>query len=300
MIKQTSKSAKTILLVVSFFSIYVFWGSTYLLNKIALQQLPPLTLAATRFITASILIFIIAKYMGLSLKISKIQLLNSVIAGFFFLAYGNGVFVWALKHVDSGFAALEASTQPLIILILMRVFQGRKIQNKSYIGVVLGIIGMYLLVSQKEILYQDDSLLAILMIFSCVLSWSIASLFVAKADLPPNFFVNAGYQMLFGGILLFLASFFFRENWLPFANWNAKTYIAIIGLILFGSIAAFTAFNYLLKVVSTEKVATSALINPIVALFLGWYFLDEKITSQSIIAAILLLTGVYFINKSKK
>jgi drug/metabolite transporter (DMT)-like permease len=71
-------------------------------------------------------------------------------------------------------------------------------------------------------------------------------------------------------------------------------------LIIFGSIVAFTSFNYLLKVVSPEKVATSTYVNPIIALLLGWYLLDEQITMQSIIAAIILFTGVYFINTKKK
>ena len=76
---------------------------------------------------------IISKLLKLSLKISRKQLLNSAIAGFLFLVYGNGIFVWALKYVDSGFAALLASTQPLFVLFLMRLIDGKKMQNKSII-----------------------------------------------------------------------------------------------------------------------------------------------------------------------
>ena len=83
-------------------------------------------------------------------------------------------------------------------------------------------------------------------------------------------------------------------------NWTFKVQASIVGLILFGSIAAFTSFNYLLKVVSTEKVATSAYVNPIIAMLLGWYFLQEQITPQSVVAAVIILTGVYFINTKKK
>ena len=71
-------------------------------------------------------------------------------------------------------------------------------------------------------------------------------------------------------------------------------------LIIFGGVVAFTAFNYLLKVVSPEKVATSAYVNPVIALFMGWYFLDEKLTTQSLIASLILLTGVYFITSRKR
>ena len=110
------KSQNSILIILAFFSIYVIWGSTYLLNKIAVNELPPFMLASIRFIVAGILIFIIAIIMRKSIAISWRQLKNTIIAGFLFLTFGNGVVVWALKFVDSGFAALEISAQPLIIL----------------------------------------------------------------------------------------------------------------------------------------------------------------------------------------
>ena len=292
-------SRQKVLVVLAFFSIYVIWGSTYLLNKIAVSEIPALFLSASRFIIAGILIFIIAKLSKLPLAITKKQLLNCTIAGFLFLVYGNGVFVWALKYVDSGFAALEASTQPLMIIILMRVLHGRKIQLMSIIGVVLGVLGIYLLVSQQDLASQEGSALGVFMIFTCVVSWSFASLFVAKADLPANFFVTTGYQMLAAGILLAIFSILFGEQWISPFELTSSVQLSMLLLIVFGSIVAFTAFNYLLKVVSTEKVATSAYVNPVIALLLGWYILDEHITLQSIIASAILLTGVYFINSKK-
>jgi drug/metabolite transporter (DMT)-like permease len=289
-----------LLIIVAFFSIYVFWGSTYVMNKLAVTELDPLMLACIRFTTAGSLIFIIAKCLKLSLKISKKQLLNCALAGFLFLAYGNGMFVWALQFVDSGFAAIEASLQPLLILVLMRIVDRKPIKLKSVVGIILGIIGIYLLVSQQELTTQEGSVLGMLVIFTCVLSWCIGSVFVSKAELPKNFFVNTGYQMLLGGFMLGIASVISGESWSFPTTWQTSTQLSLLGLIFFGSIAAFTSFNYLLKVVSTEKVATSAYINPIIAIFLGWYFLDETITSQTLVSAAVLLTGVYFINSSKK
>jgi drug/metabolite transporter (DMT)-like permease len=108
-----SLSRKTVLIVISFFAIYVIWGSTYLLNKIAVTELAPFFLASIRFLTSGILIFIIARAMGVSLKLTRPQFINVIITAFLFLVYGNGVFVWALKYVDSGFGALEALTQYL-------------------------------------------------------------------------------------------------------------------------------------------------------------------------------------------
>ncbi|CAL2082475.1 Multidrug transporter [Tenacibaculum dicentrarchi] len=289
-----------LLIIAAFFSIYIIWGSTYLFNKIAVTEIPPLFLASIRFSIAGVLIMILAKIMKLPLKISRNQLVNSGIAGFLFLVYGNGVFVWALKYVDSGFAALLASTQPLFVLFLLRLIDGKRLQKKSIIGVLLGLIGMYLLVSQQEITTSEGSVLGIFMILTCVLSWSYGSVFVSKADLPKKHLVSTGYQMLLAGFMLAIASLVFKETWISPLNWSSKTQGAMFFLIIFGGIVAFTAFNYLLKSVSPEKVATSAYVNPIIALFLGWSLLNEQLTSQSIVASAVLLLGVYFINSRKK
>lgn len=295
-----SQSRQTTLIVLAFIAIYVIWGSTYLLNKITVQELPPFMLASIRFTTASLLIFIIAKILNISLKISKRQLRNCTIAGFLFLTLGNGGVVWALKFVDSGFAALEISAQPLVVLLLMLILQGKKIKATSMVGVVLGIIGIYLLVSQQSIISKKGTVVGVVVIFICMLSWAYSSLFVGKADLPKNYFVNTGYQMLMGGILLLFVSLIQGETWYYPTTWSSRVFWSMSLLIVFGSVLAFTSFNYLLKVVSPEKVATSTYVNPIVALLLGWYFLNETITMQSIVAAVILLSGVYFVNTKKE
>ncbi len=295
-----NQSKNPILIVVAFFSIYVIWGSTYLLNKIAVSELPPFMLASLRFLVAGSLIFLIAKSFGLKLGITKRQLLNTTIAGFLFLTFGNGVVVWALKYVDSGLAALQISAQPLVILLLMKFFEGKRIQPMSIIGVFLGIIGIFLLVSQKELIGKEGTALGMIMIFACMLSWGYGSLFVAKADLPANFFVNTGYQMVMGGVMLLIASVAFGESWSNPIEWSQPVQLSMMALIIFGGIVAFTSFNFLLKSVSPEKVATSTYVNPVIAMLLGWHFLEEQITTQSIIAALILLSGVYFINTKKK
>ena len=288
------------LIILAFIAIYVIWGSTYLFNKIAVTALPPFFLASIRFISAGLLIMIIAKFLKFNISITKKQFVNSLIAGFLFLVYGNGVFVWALKYVDSGFAALLASTQPLFVLLLLRLIDRKPMQKESIIGIFLGLIGMYLLVSQKEIATAEGSILGVFMIFTCVVSWSYGSIFVSKADLPKNFFVSTGYQMLTAGTILFIGSLIFKETWVSPFDWSLEVCLSMLFLIFFGGIVAFTSFNYLLKSVSTEKVATSAYVNPIIAMLLGWYVLNESLSTLSIIASVVLLTGVYFINSRKR
>lgn len=289
-----------VLIIVAFISIYVIWGSTYLFNKVAVTELPPFFLASIRFSIAGVLMLMIARLLKLKFSITKKQFKNTVIASFFFLILGNSVFVWALQFVDSGFAALIASTQPLFVLLILRFIDRKPMQKKSIIGVTLGILGMYLLVSQQELVTSEKTILGILVMLGCVLGWSYGGVFVSKADLPKSFFVSTGIQMVVAGFVLAIISLSFQENWTLPTAWSSNVQVSMLLLIVLGGIVAFTAFNYLLKVVSTEKVATSAYVNPVIALFMGWYFLDEKISTQSIIASAVLLTGVYFITSRKR
>ena len=228
---------KQLLILLAFFSIYFIWGSTYLLNKIAVSEIPAFSLAAVRFLTAGSLILGIAKILKKSLRISIKQLLNAFIAGFLFLVYGNGVFVWALNYIDSGFAALLASTQPLFVLLLMRLIDGKRMQIKSIIGVTLGMFGMYLLVSQKGVSSKEGSLFAIIVMFSCVLSWSYGSIFVSKADLPKNFFDKNQSGQLINRIT-------FTTTQVSGAASNAiKTFIRE-GFLLIGLLAYMLTLNW--------------------------------------------------------
>ena len=287
-------------IVLSLIAVYLIWGSTYLFNKVAVTELPPFFLASIRFLTAGVIMIVAAALLKMKLSITKKQLLNTAIVSFFFLVYGNSVFVWALQYVDSGFSSLIASVQPLFVLILMRIVDHKPMQKKSIIGIFLGILGMYLLVSQQEYSSSENSLLGIIVMLTCVLSWSYGSVFVAKATLPKNFFVSTGYQMIIGGVFQVIISVSLQETWSSPLNWSPNVQLTMLLLIILGGIIAFTAFNYLLKVVSTKKVATSAFVNPVIALFMGWYFLEEYLTVQSIIASVILLTGVYFITARKR
>jgi len=288
------------LIIGSFLSIYIIWGSTYLANAFGVEAVPPFFWSGTRFLIAAIIIFAILKILRRPIKVSREQLKNSAFAGMMFLTLGNGLMCWALQYIDSGFMSLLVSAQPLILLIMIWVLNNKAPQRMSIIGTILGMIGMYLLVNQSALINSRQQVIGILVCFLCLLFWGYASLFVARADLPKNHFLNAGIQMGVGGLFLMIISFIFEDISLSvFTEGTTLSYFCMFYLVVFGSIIAFTSFNYLLQHVSPEKVATNTYINPIVALFLGWHFRDELITTQSIIATVILFTGVYFINTEK-
>ena len=166
----------------------------------------------------------------------------------------------------------------------------------SFVGIGMGMFGVYLLVSQNEIIASSDQWLATAVVFSCLFVWGFASIYVGRADLPKSFIVNTAFQMLSGGVTCLIASSVMEDLALDWASISNFTWFAMSYLIVLGAALVFIAFNYLLKNVSPEKVATATYVHPVIALLLGWYFRDELVTSQSIIAAAIMLTGVFFIN----
>lgn len=288
------------MIVLAFVAIYFIWGSTYLFNKILVKDYPPFLLAGVRFTLASVIIFIIARIKRIPLDTTAQRAKNAAIAGVLMLTIGNGAAVWALQYIDSGLSAMLVSSQPLFLLLIMYFIDGKKVPMKSIIGIVLGIAGIYFLVSDQTIAAGENFYLGVLMVMVAVLMWAYGSYFVAKAELPRNHFVNAGVQMLFAGVSLFVVSLILQENWASLAHLTLPAIGAWAYLVVFGSVIAFTAFNYLLKKVSAEKVATNTYVNPVVALFLGWLLLSEPITPRALFASALLLLGVFFINSRTK
>ena len=262
-------------------------------------QIPPFLVGAARFTVAGIIVIGITSLIPGRVRTTRQQLINCAKAGFFFLTLGNGIAVWALQYIDSGLTALIISAQPLVLLLMMWLMYGKRIELRSMIGIALGILGIYLLVSQNSVEHHPKQWQGFIAIFLCLIFWGYGSLFVAKADLPKNSLVTTGYQMLFGGLMMIIVSLLMGEDPSDLMHLNKQGFWSLIYLVLFGSIAAFTSFNYLLRRVSPEKVATSTYINPIVAMILGAVVLNEKISTLSMIAAVVLLSGVYFINSNK-
>lgn len=293
--RNTSQS----LIILSFFIIYVVWGSTYLASYFALQQVPAFRLCGIRYISASIMALSITLLL-FSPKVPKIKkIYNAFIAGFVFMGLGTGGAIWALNYLDTGLTALIISAEPLVIVLMMWVVNAKRPSLQAFGGIALGIAGMALLVSQKSIVSTPNQWFGIIVIGLSMLAWGGGSIFVSKAELPENSWTSSTIQMFSGGVTTLLISVILGETGEGFATWTSKTWLSLAYLIVFGSVIAFTAFNFLLRNVSTEKVATNTYVNPIIAMFLGYQFNDELITPLSIIAAVIMLLGVFVINSNK-
>jgi len=256
-------------------------------------------MAGIRFLLASMLIFILRAVFRQYRAVTRKQIKNAIIAGSLFLTIGNGGVSWALQFIDSGFAALLISAQPLVLILMMWVYDKKPMPAKTWVGVVLGIVGIYLLVSQSALVSQEGQIFGLAVVFLCLVGWGIASIFTSKADMPKSYFTNSAIQMLVGGLSLIFISVFVEDLNMEWGKVSATAWYALAYLVVFGSVIAFTSFNFLLAHVSPEKVATSTYVNPIVAMILGFYFRNELVTTQSIVASGILLMGVYFINMNK-
>lgn len=285
------------LIIICFFIIYIVWGSTYLANIIAIESMPPFFLVWTRLMVAGTVLLLLTLAIGKWAMPTKEQWKNLAISSILFLGIGLTGAVWAEQFIDSGITALVISIEPLVVVLLMWLFSRKLPKWSKFIGCFIGMIGMYLLVSQQEVVGGPDDVKGIAAILFSVLCWGIGSVFISKADLPKSMFTVAALQMLISAVLIFFVSCFAGDLvGLNMMSWEPKIYYSWSYLIVFGSILAYSAFNYLLKNVSPEKVATATYVHPIVAVFLGWIIRNEVITVQTLVAMGVMLTGVYFIN----
>ncbi|MEM1325854.1 MAG: EamA family transporter [Bacteroidota bacterium] len=291
------KNTELFLIIGAFACIYIVWGATYLAVKIAVQSIPPFMMASIRFAIAGAILFALARLLWKKPLANLLQVKNAAFAGVLFLGVGTGGVAWALQYVDSGITALIISAQPLLTMLLVWLMLKQPPVASSYLGVALGMLGMYLLVSQDYVTEKENSWWGIFAIVCSMFAWGYSSVFIKKAKMPEGQAQNASIQMLFGSLFLFVVALFVGD--VSRFEWQAvgtDSLLALLFLIFLGSILAFSSFNFLLARISPEKVATSTYVNPIVAMLLGWWIGGELITSQSVVAALVMLTGVLFIN----
>ncbi len=220
--------------------------------------------------------------------------------GLLMLSLGTGSVVYALQFVDTGLTALTVAFEPAIVVLLMWWILGNPPTMKTMAGVILGIVGMTVLVTQKEIITDETTLFGFSLVLIALVSWAVGSIYISKLDMPASKGLSAAIQMLGAGLVLIVFSLAIREDipqvWL---NYDLRAIISWSVLVVFGSIIAYSAFNFLLLHTSPDKVATTTYVNPVIAMILGWSLNNEQVSAQSLIAALVLLTGVFFINTNK-
>jgi drug/metabolite transporter (DMT)-like permease len=287
------------LIVLAFAAVYLFWGSTYLAIRLSIETLPPFLMAGTRFLTAGGILFAWAVFNGQKLRPALSQWRTAFIIGALLLLCGNGGVTWAEKYIASSLAALLVATEPLWVVLLNWGLTHRRPNGKVLLGVLIGLVGVTLLVSDG--LGQGThgfrmSLIGAGVVVLAGFAWAAGSVYSSRRPIRAMTSMASGMQMIAGGSLLMLlalvAGDFERLN-LANASWVSISAFAY--LTLFGSLISFTAYSWLLNNVTTARASTYAYVNPVVAVLLGWLIANEPLTRKMMLAAAIIVGSVVLI-----
>jgi drug/metabolite transporter (DMT)-like permease len=280
----------------AFAALYFIWGSTYLAIRFAVETLPPFTMAGARFVAAGLILCGWARLRGAASPVAK-HWPPAVLIGVLLLLLGNGGVVWAEQFLPSGLTALLLATQPLILVVLDWLRRGGKRPSWTVAsGIILGLLGTsFLFAPWLEPGPPFDWPGAASLLLASV-SWAAGSLYAVRAEQPKSPFLSTGMQMLCGGALLLLAGLLAGE-WksMDLARASLRSWIAVCYLLVFGSLIAFTAYVWLLKVTTPAQASTYAYVNPVVAVFLGWLLAGEVVTVRMLIAMVVIIAAVVLI-----
>ncbi len=285
-------------------AIYIIWGSTYLGIRFTLETLPPFLSGGLRFLVAGLFLFAWAWFRGEE-RPTLAGWLNAAKLAFIMIFLGYGGVMWAEQVVPSGIAALIISVEPLWFFVFdWMLFKSARPHLKEWAGLALGFAGtIYLAFGQGGASFEalPGYRIGTLVIFFCTIAWVFGSLSSRKTHIADSTALGTGMQMLVGGTLLVTAALVLGEGarFIP-STVSLKSWLALAYLAVFGSIIAFTAFVWLLKVEPASRVATHAFVNPVVAVFLGWTLGGEEITSRMLVAAGVIVVSVMLITLSKK
>lgn len=308
-IKTANQKQKLILLVAAFAAIYIFWGSTYLAIKYAIETLPPFIMAGARFVISGSILLAWARFSKDYEAPTFRHWRTSLIVGTLLLLGGNGGVVFAEHYISSSLAALLVATEPFWIVLLSWLWLGKLRPNLRVVaGLIVGFVGVWLLINGQPTSNQTNAgsmqFFGALAVVCAALSWATGSIYGLRASVPKSAILTSGMQMLCGGAVLLLVSSIAGE-WTTFnaASVSKSSWFGLAYLIIFGSLIGFTAYSWLLKNAQPAMVATYAYVNPIVAVFLGWLIAGETFTWQMLIGAGVIVGSVVLVtaqNKSEK
>lgn len=287
------------LVLLAFATIYLVWGSSYLAISFAVQTLPPSVMSAGRFLLSGGLVLLWTLGRGAQ-RPTRAQWRAAVIAGFLLFVLNNGLLVGAEHNgMDSGVAALLIATTPMWMVFLNWLRPGgERPSGGVFGGLAIGMIGIILLVNPGSA--DGVDLLGAAMVIGAAFFWSVGSLYARGGVLPSNTLLSTGMQLFVGGCMQFVLAVVsgetatFDPSQVSLLSLGATVYLGIVS-----SIIAFTAFSWLMRVVSPARVATYAYVNPVVAVFLGWALNDEPLQPMTILAAGIIIFAVVLINRSR-
>lgn len=280
-----------LLVPLALLAVYIIWGSTYFAIRIALDSWPPFLLGAVRFLIAGTLLYAWLRLRG-NPPPTRDQWFNAAITGTLLLGVGNGLVCFAEQTVASGLAAIAVASMPLFAAAFGAMYRDWP-SRLEWLGLAIGFAGVILLNMGAGMSGAPIGAIALIVASA---SWAFGSVWSRRRDMPPAS-MNTAAQMICGGTALTVVAILMGER-LP-DNPTASSMLAMIYLIVFGSLIAFTAYLYLLKNVRAVLATSYAYVNPPVAVLLGVLFIGEVVRGTDLVAMAVILVGVAMITLGK-
>lgn len=281
---QTTKRTERIGIALALLALYVIWGSTYLAIRVALEGFPPLLMGGIRFILAGSVLYGILRLRGAPSP-QRREWLGAAIVGTLLLIGGNGGVIVAEQWVASGLAALGVATMPIWAALFAGLW-GRWPGRLEWLGLLLGFGGVVLLSFEGDL--RANPIGAVMLLFAAM-SWAFGSVWSHQLVMPKGLMASAA-QMLVAGALFVLLGLLWGERLTTLPG--LRPLLALVYLIIFGALVAFSAYTFLLRRVRPALATSYAYVNPVVAVVLGVSLAGEHITGFAIGAMLIILASV--------
>ncbi len=288
-------------LTLAILTVAVVWGTTFLSIRVAVETIPAWFVAGIRqFLAAVIMLFILLyrkQFQWIGWKNLGYQLIFSSLM----LIMANGLTTVAEETLTSSLTSLISATSPIVVFLGSVAIGLQKFTVRAMLGLFMCFGGiLFIFWDGINDLANPDYRFGILLLLFAIAGWASGTIFTKKMNIQSkNISLNLFYQFAFAGIIQIIFALLFSENY-NFENWSVKSISAMLYLSLFGSVAAFFAYHYALTKVSPVQVSILAYINTIISIFLSWLILNEEISAKFIIAAMLIILGVFVINYNRE
>ncbi|MBY0526580.1 MAG: EamA family transporter [Gemmataceae bacterium] len=288
----------TALILLAFGAVYLAYGFNYFAVREGVKTLPPLLFAGAHITLAGLVLFGYLIVSRQSFRMNRATLLWAAIGGCVIFVGGTGMLALAERPgpegVDSGVAAVLRATTPLWVIVLEWLRpRGERFGMRTYLGLAIAVGGVVLLLSHRltpENFLKDTG---VLLVFLSALAWALGTLIIRYHRHGGPSIVATAHQMLLGGFAMLVTGVLLGEvEQFNKQELTSQALLAFVYLLIFHSLVAFVAINWLLGHVSAALVTTYDYVTPIMAVLAGWFFLDEPLGFNSIAGMALILAGV--------
>jgi drug/metabolite transporter (DMT)-like permease len=276
--------------IAAFATVYVVWSSTYLAIRIGVSGVPPFAFAGVRFVIAGTILWAIARSRGISMP--KSDLAPAAVSGALLFAGGNGLVTWAETSIPSNIAAVMIALVPAFMAFFDWLRPGGRAPRAIVVaGIATGLVGVSFLVTSSGAGAGAISSLGILALLGADVAWAGATIYMKVRLSGRGGLATAAVQVISGGVCLLAVSLANGES-VSLAAVPARSYVALAYLAVFGSVIAYSAYVHMLEVASPVAVSTTAYVNPVLAVVLGWIVLGEELTARQGMGAAAIVVGV--------